>query len=179
MTRKEKSKIVATLVEQLALTEYFYIIDAEGLNVEEANDFRRRCFQAGVIYQVVKNTLITKALSQLDSEVDNFALSDTVLKGFSGILLAKDVGSIPAKVIKDFRKQRKLAKPLLKGAFIDKALFLGEEHLDMLSQLKSKTELLGELVGLLQSPITRVMASLQSSKYQLAGLLEALSVKES
>lgn len=179
MTRKEKSKIIATLVEQLSSTEFFYIVDAEGLNVEEVNDFRRRCFQAGVIYQVVKNTLVIKALNQLDNKVDSSAFSSAVLKGFSGILLTQDVGSIPAKVIKDFRKQRKLEKPLLKGAFIDKALFIGEKHLDTLSQLKSKTELLGELVGLLQSPITRVMTSLQSGKYQLAGLVEALSMKKS
>ena len=179
MTRKEKSKVVATLVEKLSSTEYFYIVDAEGLNVEEVDDFRKRCFQAGVIYQVVKNTLISRALSQLDGEVDHAAFSDTVLRGFSGILLAKDVGNIPAKIIKDFRKQRKLEKPLLKGAVIDKALFIGEEHLDILSQLKSKTELIGELVGLLQSPVMRVVTSLQSGKYQLAGLMEALSMKKS
>ncbi|MHA7877805.1 MAG: 50S ribosomal protein L10 [Bacteroidota bacterium] len=179
MTRKEKNNIVATLVEQLSLTEYFYIIDAKGLNVEETNDFRKRCFQAGLIYRVVKNTLISKALDQLDSEVDYSAFSDTVLKGFSGIVLAKDIGSTPAKIIKDFRKQRKSGKPLLKGASIDKELFIGEEHLDTLSQLKSSAELLGDLIVLLQSPITRVVASLQSVNQKLVGLLEALSQKKS
>ena len=178
MTRKEKNKIVDTLVEQLSATTYFYIIDAEGLNVEEINDFRRKCFQAGVAYQVVKNTLINKALEKLDGGVDYAAFSDTVLQGFSGILFAQDIGSIPAKIIKDFRKQRNLGKPFLKGASIDKELFIGEEHLDTLSQLKSKAELLGELAGLLQSPIMRLMASLQSGSHQLAGLLEALSKKK-
>jgi len=178
MTRKEKNEIVEALAEQLALTDYFYIIDAEGLNVEEVNDFRRRCFQAGVVYQVVKNTLIIKALERLESEVDYSTFSDTVLKGFSGILFTKDMGSTPAKIIKDFRKQRRLESPFLKGASIDKELFIGEEHLDALSQLKSKAELIGELIALLNSPITNVIASLQSGKHQLAAMMRALAVKE-
>ncbi len=178
MTRKEKNRVVEALVEQLVSTDYFYVIDAGGLSVEEISDFRRRCFQAGVAYQVVKNTLINKALDKLESEVDYSIFIDTVLKGFSGILFAKDVGSTPAKVIKEFRKQRKLENPLLKGASIDKELFIGEEHLDALSKLKSKTELLGELIGLLQSPIIRVMDSLQSGKHQLAGIVKALAEKK-
>jgi len=178
MTRKEKNRVVEALVKQLVSTDYFYVIDAEGLDVEAINDFRRRCFQAGVAYQVVKNTLINKALEKLASDVDYSIFSDTVLKGFSGILFAKDVGNAPAKVIKEFRKQRKLENPLLKGASIYKELFIGEEHLDALSKLKSKHELLGELIGLLQSPITRVMASLQSGKHQLAGIVRALSDKK-
>jgi large subunit ribosomal protein L10 len=178
MTRKEKNKLVESLVEQLVATDYFYVIDAEGLNVEEISHFRRRCFQADIVYQVVKNTLINKALEKLEGEVDYSVFSDTVLKGFSGILFAKDVGSTPAKVIKEFRKQRKLTSPVLKGASIDEALFIGEEHLDTLSNLKSKAELLGELIGLLQSPMTRVMASLQSGKHQLAGIVKALAEKK-
>jgi large subunit ribosomal protein L10 len=178
MTRKEKNEIVETLASQLAATNYFYIIDAEGLNIEEVNDFRRKCFQEGVAYQVVKNTLISKALEKLESGVDYSSFSDAVLKGFSGILFAKDIGSTPAKIIKDFRKQRRLGSPLLKGASIDKDLFIGEEHLDALSQLKSKAELLGELIALLNSPITNVIASLQSGKHQLSGLMRALAAKE-
>jgi large subunit ribosomal protein L10 len=178
MTRREKHEIVEALRDQLASTDYFYIIDAEGLTIEEINDFRRKCFQAGVVYQVVKNTLIHKALEKLPSEVDYSAFSDTVLRGFSGILFTKELGSIPAKIIKDFRKQRRLGRPLLKGASIDKELFIGEAHLDALSKLKSKTELLGELIALLKSPITHVMASLQSGKHQLAGVLKALAEKE-
>lgn len=178
MTRKEKNEIVDTLALQLASTDYFYIIDAQGLNVEEVNDFRSKCFQAGVVYQVVKNTLISKALAKLESEVDYSTFRNTVLKGFSGILFANDIGSTPAKIIKDFRKKRRLASPFLKGASIDKELFIGEEHLDALSQLKSRVELLGELVSLLNSPITNVMASLQSGKHQIAGLMKTLSARE-
>lgn len=178
MTRKEKNKVVETLVEQFSSTDYFYIIDAEGLDIEEVNDFRRKCFQVGVVYQVAKNTLINKALEKLEGEVDYTIFSDEVLKGFSGILFAKEVGSAPAKIIKDFRKQRKLGIPLLKGASIDKELFIGEEHLEALTHIKSKEELLGALMGLLKSPIIRVVASLQSAKQQLAGLMKALAEKE-
>jgi large subunit ribosomal protein L10 len=178
MTRKEKSRILAALVARLSSADYFYVVNAEGLNAEEIADFRGRCFQAGVVYQVVKNTLISKALEKLGSEVDYSTFGHTILKGFSGILFAKDTGSIPAKIIKDFRSRRKLAIPLLKGASIDKELFIGEEYLDGLSQLKSKNELLGELIGLLKSPITRVVASLQSSTHRLAGLVQALAERK-
>ena len=178
MTRKDKNKIVEDLVKHLSEIDYFYVIDAEGLNAGEISDFRRKCFQAGVVYQVVKNTLIKKALEKLGSEVDYTGFSDTVLKGFSGILFAQGVGSTPAKIIKEFRKQRKLARPFFKGACIEKELFVGEEYLDTLRQLKSKTELLGELIGLLQSPMTRLMASLQSGKHQLAGILRTLADKK-
>src|SRR3569832_2497359 len=96
MTRKEKTEIVESLVERFALTDYFYIVDAEGLNIEEINDFRRKCFQAGIVYQVVKNTLIKKALEKLQGEVDYTSFNDTVLKGFSGILGAGGGGGAPA-----------------------------------------------------------------------------------
>ena len=178
MTRKEKNKTVEALVERFSSTDYFYVVDAAGLSIEDINDFRRRCFQAGIVYQVVKNTLIRKALEKISDEVDYSIFSDAVLKGFSGILFAKDVGSTPAKVIKAFRQARQLENPLLKGASIDKELFIGEEHLDGLSKLKSKTELLGDLIGLLQAPTTRVMASLQSGKHQIAGIMRVLAKKK-
>jgi len=178
MTRQEKHKVVETLVEQFSSTDYFYIIDAGGLNIEEVNDFRRKCFQAGVVYRVAKNTLIRKALEKLDSEVDYATLGDTVLRGFSGILFAKETGNVPAKIIQDFRKQRKIESPFLKGASIDKELFIGEGHLDALAHIKSKAELLGALMGLLKSPIVRVVASLRSGQQQLAGLVKALAEKE-
>lgn len=178
MTRKAKKEIVVALAHQLASTDYFYIIDAEGLDVAAINDFRSECFQAGVVYRVVKNTLIDKALGKLSDTGDYSIFNDAVLKGSSGILFSKDVGNAPAKIIQAFRKKRKLTSPRLKGASIDKALFIGEEHLSLLSKLKSKNELIGELIGLLQTPITRVMASLQSGKHQLAGLVKALADKE-
>ena len=178
MTRKEKNDVVEQLAAQLEKTDYFYIIDATGLTVEAINDFRRRCFQAGVAYQVVKNTLISKALEKLGGAVDYAPFRDTVLKGFSGILLAPEAGNLPAKLIQDFRKARGLEVPLLKGASIDSDLFIGEEHLAALSQLKSKTELIGDIIGLLQSPAKNVIAALQSGEQQLAGVVQTLASKE-
>ena len=179
MTRKEKAKIVASLTERFNSTECFYIINAEGLSVEEVNDFRKRCFQAGVVYQVVKNTLIAKALKNLKDEVDYADFSSEILKGFSGILFTDNKGSVPAKLIQDFKKDGGSEHLTLKGASVYQELFIGAEHLDALSNLKSKTELIGDLIGLLQSPVARVMASLQSGKHQLTGVVEALKEKKS
>lgn len=178
MTRKEKIEIVEGLAEQFAATDYFYVVDAEGLSTGEIHDFRKRCTQAGVTYQVVKNTLIKKALEKLKDEVDYTEFSSTVLKGFSGVLFAKNVGNAPARVIKTFRKQNNLTAPLLKGASVDQVLFIGENHLDVLSKLKSKTELIADVITLLQTPITRLMASMQSGKQQIAGIIAALAEKK-
>ncbi|MEL6412502.1 MAG: 50S ribosomal protein L10 [Bacteroidota bacterium] len=178
MTQHEKHNIVEQLAEKLAQTNYFYIIDATGLTVAQTNDFRRKCHQEGITYQVVKNTLISKALSKLAGAVDYTPFHDTVLKGFSGILIAQETANIPAKIIQAFRKEYGLTSPLLKGASIDSDLFVGEEHLAALSSLKSKQELIGEIIGLLQSPVQNVMAALQSGKEQLAGLVKTLATKE-
>ena len=178
MTRKEKHNVVEQLATQLAQTNYLYIVDATGLTVAEINDFRQRCFQEGIVYQVVKNTLISKALEKLAGTVDYTAFCDTVLKGFSGILLAKETSNTPAKIIQAFRKDRGLTIPLLKGASIDSDLFVGEEHLEALSKLKSKTELIGEIIGILQSPAKNVIAALQSGQQQLAGVIQTLATKE-
>ena len=179
MTKTEKTTFVKQLAQKLADADYFYIIDATGLTVAEVNDFRRKCFQAGVVYQVAKNTLIGKALETLEGDVDYTTFSNAVLKGFSGILFAQEVGNAPAKVIQAFRKQKSLDNPVFKGACIDNALYIGEEHLEALSKLKSKSELIGDVIGLLQGPTQQVMASLQSSSSQLAGILETLSQKAS
>ncbi|MEM7055431.1 MAG: 50S ribosomal protein L10, partial [Bacteroidota bacterium] len=116
MTRREKSAIIESLVEKFNAYDHFYIVDATSLSVEAANDFRRRCFQEGVIYQIAKNTLITKSLEKIKSEVNYSSFSETVLKGFSGILFVQEAGSTPAKIVKEFRKQKNLDKPILKGA---------------------------------------------------------------
>ena len=175
MTRSEKGETIEGLVEKLNAHDYFYIVDATGLSVEKINDFRRRCFKEGVIYQVVKNTLIAKAFEKIKNGVDYSSFSDTVLKGFSGILFVQEVGSTPAKIVKNFRKQKNLDRPILKGASIDGDLFIGEEHLEALSKLKSRIELIDEIITLLKSPITNVMSAMQGSKYKLAGVMKALA----
>lgn len=177
MTRQEKSVIIDSLAEQFRNHNCFYVVDATGLSVEEANDFRRKCSQAGVTYQVAKNTLIGKALEQIQNEVDHTSFTDTVLRGFSGLLFAQETASTPAKIVQDFRKQKKLDRPILKGASIDGDLFIGAEHLEALSKLKSKAELIGEIIVLLRSPITKVLTALNSSKDKLVGVIKALAAR--
>ena len=171
MTREEKGKVIEELVDKFKEHDSFYVTDAAGLTVAETNDFRRMCFEAGVEYGVYKNTLIQKALEQLDADYTEFF--NSVLKGFSGIIFAKEAANKPAKVLKDFRKSGG-EKPMLKGASIDTDLFIGDEHLKMLSELKSKNELIGEIIGLLQSPAKNVISALKSSGGTIAGILKTL-----
>ena len=177
MTKEEKVKVVEELTGKFEENAFFYVTDASGLTVDQINTFRGLCFDKGVEYRVYKNTLIQKALEKLDTDYTEFF--DKVLKGFSGIIFSKETGNLPAKVIKDFRKSGSSKdKPMLKGASIDTDLFIGDEHLNMLSELKSKNELIGEIIGLLQSPATNVVSALQSGKHTLAGLVKTLSERE-
>lgn len=178
MTKEEKLEIIEGLTEKFKENPYFYITDASGFNVAQVNAFRRTCYERGVEYKVYKNTLIKKALANLDG---NFAeLSDNALKGFSGIIFAKETGNLPAKVLVDFRKKlgKKETRPKFKGASIDSDIFIGEDQLEMLSNLKSKTELLGDVILLLQSPAMRLISALQSGQNTVAGLVKALSERE-
>lgn len=175
MNREEKAQIIDELAVKFKENNYFYITDASGLTVAEVNAFRKLCFDKGIEYRVFKNTLVKKALEKLDTDYTDF--SEQVLKGFSGILFSSENGKAPAKIIKDYRKKGS-EKPILKGASIDKDLFIGDQHLNTLSNLKSKDELIGEIIGLLQSPISNVMGALESGKHQLSGIIKTLSEKE-
>jgi large subunit ribosomal protein L10 len=179
MTREEKQQIIESLTGKLKETPHFYITDASGFSVAQVNAFRRTCFDRGVEYKVYKNTLIKKALENLD--VDYTKFSEETLKGFSGIIFSKETGNLPAKVLLDFRKKlgKKETRPVFKGASIAGDQFLGEQTLEMLSKLKSKEELVGEIIGLLQSPAKNVIAALQSGQHTLAGLVKTLSDRES
>lgn len=172
MNKQEKYALVDALFEKLQNTNYFYITDTSGMSVAQINDFRGACFKKGLEYKVVKNTLIAKALERLDTDYTEF--SDKVLKGFSGIIFSPESGKAPAEVIKDFTKKNKSEKPALKGASIDTALFIGAEHLNTLSEIKSKDELLGEVISLLQSPATNVLGALQSGGHTISGILKTL-----
>ncbi|WP_018476833.1 50S ribosomal protein L10 [Pontibacter roseus] len=174
MTREEKEIIVRDLSEKLANTNYFYITDASTMTVASINQFRRMAYDRGLEYKVYKNTLIKKALDTL--EADTTALED-VLKGSSGIVFSAESGNAPGKLLKDFRKKGN-ALPLLKGAYIDGGIYVGENQLDTLASIKSKNELIGEIIGLLQSPAKNVVSALQSSGGKLAGILKTLSEKE-
>ncbi|HLU89817.1 MAG TPA: 50S ribosomal protein L10 [Cyclobacteriaceae bacterium] len=178
MTREEKKAIIESLTDKLKETPHFYITDASGFNVAQVNAFRRMCFERGVEYKVYKNSLIKKALENLDVDYTDF--SKSTLVGFSGVMFSKETSNLPAKVLLDFRKSqgKKETRPVFKGASISGDQFLGEKTLEMLSKLKSKEELLGEIIGLLQSPAKNVISALQSGQNTLAGLVKTLSEKE-
>ena len=169
MTREEKSRVIEDLTAQLAGTNVVYLADISGLNAETTSNLRRACFKAGIQLEVVKNTLLGKAMEASDNDYGDLA---TVLAGNTSILIAEN-GNAPAKIIKEFRK--KSDKPLLKGAFIHHAVFIGDNQLDALIALKSKEEVIGEIIGLLQSPAKNVISALKSSGGKLAGIVKTLS----
>ena len=170
MTREEKAKIIDELSDKFANNSHFYITDASGFTVAQVNNFRRLCFKSGVEYRVYKNSLIQKALERQKS--DFTPLFDT-LKGFSGVIFSKESGNTPAKVIKEFRTKME-GKPVLKAASINSDLFIGDENLKMLTELKSKNELIGDVLAALQAPAKNVISALVSSKNTVAGLVKAL-----
>ena len=172
MTREEKSLVIEELTAQLADNTNIYLTDISGLNAVDTTNLRRACFKANVSLAVVKNTLLEKAMEA--SEKD-FGDLPTTLKGNTSVMYS-ETGNAPAKVIKAFRK--KSEKPLLKGAFIEESIYIGDEQLDALVDIKSKEELLGEIIGLLQSPAKNVISALQSGGGKLAGIIKTLSEKE-
>jgi len=172
MQKELKHKIIGELVEKFKEYENFYIADAGGMTVAQDNAFRKLCYQRNIEYRVVKNTLIAKALQEIDPSFDEF--NDKVLKGFSGVIFSKESSKAGAQLLKDYRKGG-IDKPQLKGASIDKAFFYGDNSLEVLIQLKSKNELIGEIIGLLQSPAKNVISALKaSSGDKIAGLVKAL-----
>ena len=172
MTREEKSLVIEELTAQLAENNNIYLADISGLNAGNTSDLRRACFKANVKLAVVKNTLLAKAMEASDK---NFGELPTVLKGNTSVMYA-ETGNAPAKVIKAFRK--KSERPLLKGAFIEEAIYIGDEQLDALVDIKSKEELVGDIIALLQSPAKNVISALQSGGGKLAGILKTFSEKE-
>lgn len=172
MTREEKSLVIKDLTAQLSNNSIIYLADISGLNALSTSNLRRACFKANVKLAVVKNTLLAKAMEASDKE---FGELPDVLKGNTSIMMS-EVGNAPAKIIKEFRK--KSEKPLLKGAFIEEAIYVGDDYLDTLVNIKSREELIGDIVGLLQSPAKNVISALKSSGGKLAGILKTLSEKE-
>lgn len=169
MEKSKKNQEIAELKEKFSNTSYFYLTDSSTLTVEKINKFRRLCFNSGIEYRVSKNTLIKKALEQVGG---NYEALYPLLSGPTGVMFAAEAAT-PAKVLKDFRKTNE--KPLLKGAFIDTDVFIGDNQIAILSSLKSKQELLGDIIGLLQSPMKTVIGALQGScSHKIAGLVKAL-----
>lgn len=171
MTREEKANVIEDLTTQLAENSTIYLADISGLDAMTTSDLRRACFKANIKLSVVKNTLLAKAMEASDKE---FGELPEVLKGNTSLMLAEAANG-PAKLIKNFRK--KSDRPLLKGAFIEEAIYLGDDQLDTLVSIKSKEEMIGEIIGLLQSPAKNVISGLKSGGGKLAGILKTLSEK--
>ncbi len=170
MTREQKAESIEELKQKFAQHEFFYVADSSDLTVEQVNKFRGLCFAKGIEMRFVKNTLAIKALEQASSE-KGYADILEAFKGTSAVLFTP-VSNAPAKVIQEFRKE--FPKPVLKAAYIDSAVYLGDDQLEALINLKSKEELIGELIGLLQSPMGKLMSALQSGGNTIAGILKTL-----
>lgn len=173
MRREEKHEVVSALAERMKESGNFYITDTSSLTVAKINNIRRKCFENKIGIQVVKNTLIKKALEQLDGDV---APLFEVLKGSSSVMFSTNANA-PAKLIKELRKN-KAEKPVLKAAYVDSTVFIGDNQLDALVNLKSREELIGEIIGLLQSPAKNVISALSSGGNKLAGIVKTLQEKE-
>ncbi|OIQ30723.1 MAG: 50S ribosomal protein L10 [Bacteroidetes bacterium MedPE-SWsnd-G2] len=172
MTREEKSRVIEELTVQLAENSNLYLTDISGLNAVTTSELRRACFKANIQLSVVKNTLLEKAMEASDKDYGDLP---STLKGNTSVMYS-ETGNAPAKVIKAFRK--KSDRPILKGAFIEEAVYLGDEQLDALVDIKSKEELIGDVIALLQSPAKNVVSALKSGGGKISGILKTLSQKE-
>jgi len=170
MTKADKATAVEALKEKLDASAYFYLTDASTLTVEQINNFRRLCFEKDIEVKVVKNTLVRKAMETFPEDRGYAAVYD-LLKGPTALLYTTTANA-PAKVLKEFRKTNE--RPILKGAYIDTAVFIGDDQLEALTSLKSKEDLLGDIITLLQSPAKNVLGALQSGGNTIAGLVKTL-----
>jgi len=172
MNRDEKNRIIDNLTDSISQAKHFYLADISDLNAETTSKLRRACFERNITLVVVKNTLLQKALEKFEGKFEG--LFD-VLKDSTSIMFTEK-NNIPAKLIKEFRKTG--PKPVLKAAFVEESIYIGDDQLDALSGIKSKEELIGDLVFLLQSPARNVLSALQSGGNKLAGIVKTLSEKE-
>ena len=172
MTKQEKVQAIEDLTAKLAENQNIYLTDVSDLDALTTSSLRRACFKAGVKLTVVKNTLLAKAMEASDKDFGDLT---GVLKGNTAMMFSVS-GNGPAKVIKDFRK--KSDRPILKGAYIEEAVYLGDDQVEALVNIKSKDELIGEIITLLQSPAKNVVSALQASGGALAGIIKTLAEKE-
>ena len=169
MNRAQKQEVIDELTGKFNDVNAFYLTDASGMTVEQVNKLRGICHKQGIRLKVAKNTLIEKAFNACDADYDEIK---ELLKGPTAIMFT-ETANLPAKAIKEFRGKDG-EKPLLKGAYIDSSVYIGEDQLEALASLKSKEELIGEVILLLQSPIKNVVSALQSGGQTLAGLVKTL-----
>lgn len=171
MRKEGKNQLVEALAEQISSSNYLYVTDISDLNSVNTSKLRRLCFKKDVKLIVAKNTLLRKAMEQTGRDYSELF---PVLKGSTSIMLA-DINNLPAKLIKEFRATS--PKPLLKGAFVEESFYIGDDQLDKLINIKSKNELIGDVIGMLQSPMQNVMSALQSGGNNISGILKTLSEK--
>jgi large subunit ribosomal protein L10 len=172
MNKKEKNQLIDVLNKMLEENKNFYLADISGLTADQSSSLRRMCYKQNVSIQVVKNTLLKKAF---DKNATNFEQLDDVLKGNTSLMFS-DSPKAPAKVITDFRK--KSEKPILKAAHIENEFYIGDNNLSILEKLKTKNELIADIIMLLQSPAKNVVSSLQSSSSILSGIVKTLSERQ-
>jgi large subunit ribosomal protein L10 len=175
MTKEQKYEVVQELVAKLKTHPNFYVLNAGGMTVEQINAFRRKCFESNMELRSVKNTLIIKALGQVDGDFQE--LTGALAQSSSILFAPPDAPKEGAKMLKAYRKGSD--KPLMKAAYVQESTFVGDDQLDALLRLKSKQELIGEVIGLLQSPARNVVSALQSGGQKIAGILKTLSEKDS
>jgi len=172
MTRDEKNQLIDNLAQQLSESKHFYLTNIEALDAEQSSNLRRKCFEKEIKLVVVKNTLLKKALEKVEGDYEELY---PVLKENTSVMFT-DTGNVPAKLIKEFRKG--WDKPILKGAYVEESVYIGDDQLNALASIKSKEELIGDVVTLLQSPAKNVVSALQSGGGTLAGIIKTLQEKE-
>ena len=170
MNREEKQQVIEELKKKFEEVPNFYMADTSGLTVEEVNALRRICFNRNIEMRVAKNTLIYKALNEEQQQG-----LEKALKGQTALFFT-EISNAPAKVLKEFRKDKE--RPVLKAAYVEESIYIGDDQLTVLSELKSKNELIGDIIGLMQSPAKNVISALLSGKNKLAGIVKTLSERE-
>lgn len=171
MRREEKNKLIESLTEGINDSDHIYIVDYLGLDAQETNDLRHECYKKDIKFTVAKNTLFKIAMERSEKDLNEL---EEVLSNSTAVMFSQ-VGNAPAKVLKDYRKNHQ--RPLLKGAFVEEGFYFGDELIDQLAALKSKNELIADVVGALQSPANNVISALQSSGSTIMGVLETLEEK--
>ena len=170
-TRADKDQAITELIGEIESTNVLYLTDASSMDAESTSKLRRACNKGGIRMKVVKNTILRKAMERVEGK-DYSELYPTII-GQTAILFAEK-GNAPAKLMKDFR-QKKGTRPVLKSAWIDEAVFIGDDQLVMLSELKGREELIGDIILMLQSPMMNVISALQGGGgHKIAGLVKAL-----
>ena len=171
MKKEDKIQVIDSLVEKINNNAHFYLTDISDLNAEDTSSLRRKCFENSIQMEVVKNTLVKIAMEKAEGEFESLY---EVLRGNTAIMFT-ETGNAPAKLIKEMRKDNE--KPLLKGAYVEEGIYIGDNQIDVLSSIKSKEEVIGDIIGLLQSPIKNVLGALQSAPNTIGGLVKTLQEK--